>query len=80
MSAPSRHLLAVATATAGLGRGDAGMGALLVDLDGDGDLDLYCANYGRDRLFLPLDRLLVTNEAYRYTEGDSSLMGLGLPV
>lgn len=40
------------TAAAGLAAGDAGMGALLVDLDADGNLDLYCANYGRDRLFL----------------------------
>jgi hypothetical protein len=40
------------TANAGLGRGDAGMGALLVDINGDGPLDLYCANYGQDRLFL----------------------------
>lgn len=41
-----------ATASAGLGAGDAGMGALLVDLNGDAVLDLYCANYGRDRLFV----------------------------
>lgn len=40
------------TKTAGLGAGDAGMGALLVDLNGDGALDLYCANYGKDRLYL----------------------------
>lgn len=40
------------TAAAGLAAGDAGMGALLVDLDADGNLDLYCANYGADRLFL----------------------------
>ncbi len=37
---------------AGLGRGDAGMGALLLDIDGDGSLDLYCANYGQDKLYL----------------------------
>ncbi|MEM8711964.1 MAG: FG-GAP-like repeat-containing protein [Planctomycetota bacterium] len=41
-----------ATDTAGLASGDAGMGALLVDVNGDGHLDLYCANYGQDRLFL----------------------------
>lgn len=40
------------TAGAGLAAGDAGMGALLVDLNGDAHLDLYCANYGQDRLFL----------------------------
>ncbi|QDV06280.1 FG-GAP repeat protein [Planctomycetes bacterium Poly30] len=40
------------TLAAGLGRGDAGMGALFVDVDGDGHLDLYCANYGPDRLYL----------------------------
>ena len=40
------------TDKAGLASGDAGMGALLVDLNGDGHLDLYCANYGVDRLFL----------------------------
>jgi len=41
-----------ASEASGLAAGDAGMGALLVDLDGDAHLDLYCANYGRDRLFL----------------------------
>lgn len=39
------------TERAHLGRGDAGMGALLADINGDGHLDLYCANYGQDRLF-----------------------------
>ena len=40
------------TSGSGLGSGDAGMGALLIDVNGDGPLDLYCANYGQDRLFL----------------------------
>ena len=40
------------TANAGVASGEAGMGALLVDLNADTHLDLYCANYGQDRLFL----------------------------